>query len=158
MCNACYEYNRRFGTTDRPEVRQKEPESVKFWRRVNVTDDCWLWTGRLNGKGYGSFKMNSGVNTMAHRASWIMADRTIPDGYQLDHLCLVKNCVNPDHLEPVTGHENMDRWAKSVTKCKNGHPKQGRGRCQVCVKERFERFYEKHGGRSAYDDKRRQSA
>lgn len=33
----------------------------------------------------------------------------IPDGLQLDHLCRNPSCVNPAHLEIVTGAENIRR-------------------------------------------------
>lgn len=33
----------------------------------------------------------------------------IPEGYDVDHLCSVRNCVNPDHLEAVTRTENIQR-------------------------------------------------
>jgi hypothetical protein len=49
----------------------------------------------------------------------------IPDGLEIDHLCRVPSCCNPEHLEAVTHAENMRRGAAArgpVTQCKRGHP------------------------------------
>ncbi len=69
---------------------------------------CWLWAGFIHPKnGYGSYRMN-GRTCGAHRASYELHVGPIPDGYDLDHLCRVRSCVNPSHLEPVTRRENLD--------------------------------------------------
>lgn len=79
----------------------------KFWALVDKSGDCWLYTGFLN-QGYGVFTHRR-KNYRAHRVVWMMAGRTIPDGLVMDHLCRVRNCVKPDHLEPVTPRENVLR-------------------------------------------------
>lgn len=78
-----------------------------------VVDDngCWLWQRALN-KGYGATK-RGGIYS-AHLLYYIEAHGPVPDGLQIDHLCQVKHCVNPDHMEPVTAAENMRR--RPVTK------------------------------------------
>lgn len=76
---------------------------------------CWLWDGQVNHAGYGQFhvKTEDGklVTRRAHRFSYEMVHGggSIPDGYHIDHLCSVRCCVNPDHLEPVTPRENVLR-------------------------------------------------
>lgn len=65
---------------------------------------CWLWSGADNGVGYGKFR-----GRYAHRISWEMHKGPIPDGMHIDHLCRVRCCVNPEHLEPVTNRENARR-------------------------------------------------
>lgn len=65
---------------------------------------CWVWGGGLGDGGYG--RASTGL---AHRAVWRSLRGPIADGLQLDHLCRVRECVNPDHLEPVTGKENVRR-------------------------------------------------
>lgn len=65
---------------------------------------CWLWAGADNGVGYGKFR-----GKYAHRVSYEAAKGPIPDGMHLDHLCRIRCCVNPDHLEPVTNAENARR-------------------------------------------------
>jgi hypothetical protein len=86
--------------------------------------NCWLWQGATDRKGYGRFNIRNN-NRLAHRVMYEVTTGPIPAGLQLDHLCEVKNCVNPEHLEPVTGQENMARIihpATLKTTCVKGHP------------------------------------
>lgn len=80
----------------------------RFWGFVEKSDDCWLWTGAVNGKGYGTFSAD-GVRHMAHRFAWTLAGRSLTPGLTLDHLCRVQLCVRVDHLEEVTYAENLAR-------------------------------------------------
>ncbi len=91
---------------------------------------CWIWNGCISkSTGYPKYKFGNG--TRAHRMAYKLAIGEIPDGLQLDHLCRVRHCVNPSHLEPVTGKINTLRGisvpAKNAAKthCKNGHPFSG---------------------------------
>lgn len=72
---------------------------------------CWLWNGSLTYDGYGLFRANNRA-TGAHRFAYEYFVGPIPAGLHIDHLCRVRNCVNPDHLEPVTPQEN-DRRARA---------------------------------------------
>lgn len=87
----------------------------KLWARVEVTGFCWLWTGETGGGGYGRLHFQ-GARGQAHRIIYELLVGPIPDGLQLDHLCRIRNCVNPDHVEPVTFKVNQERkvakWAK----------------------------------------------
>jgi len=79
----------------------------RFWSKVNKTSECWLWTGSCNRDGYGRFCVDR--KTMyAHRASWFLDDKTIPEGLVLRHKCRNRNCVNPEHLETGTQKQNCD--------------------------------------------------
>jgi DNA-binding transcriptional ArsR family regulator len=72
---------------------------------------CWLWTGSHNGK-YGKLSVDKRL-MYAHRFAYEVHKGAIPDGHVIDHLCRVRLCVNPDHLEPVTNAENIERGAGS---------------------------------------------
>lgn len=76
----------------------------------------------------------------------------IPEGMYLDHLCSVKRCVNPAHLEPVTSKENARRYFNSLSTCVNGHPwtdentyrrPTGRRDCRACVRRRSAEYAER---------------
>ena len=121
----------------------------RFWSKVGFDESCWIWNGSGNGTGYGSFW--DGARTVyAHRWSYEFCVRPIPVGLQIDHLCRVRSCVNPEHLEPVTPQTNTLRGvgltAQNAVKthCIRGHPyneantyyeKKGR-QCRVCTKLR----------------------
>jgi hypothetical protein len=79
-------------------------------------DGCWIFTGTINNKGYGSI-----LKTTAHRYIYEATVGPIPAGLQIDHLCMNKQCVNPAHLEPVTAAENVRRRNASETHCRRGH-------------------------------------
>lgn len=89
---------------------------------------CWIWTGAIDNSGYARISVDY-KNRQAHRVSFELAKGKIPDGLQIDHLCKVKACVNPNHLEAVTQQENLSRcdnhakgkFNRLKTHCKNGH-------------------------------------
>lgn len=128
----------------------------RFWSKVDASGDCWLWTASLIPAGYGQFYMKTpdGRDTMAraHRVSWEFLVGEIPDGLTLDHLCRVRHCVNPDHLDPVTRGENLLRSHATITRqnqekthCPHGHPYSGENlyvdpsggrRCRTCAESR----------------------
>lgn len=102
----------------------------RFWQKVDKTDTCWLWSASLMTTGYGQFVVYKNHHIGAHRFAYELMVGPIPDGLQIDHLCRVRTCVNPAHLEPVTRGENMHRGiaiqrikeeAAARTHCKRGH-------------------------------------
>lgn len=87
-------------------------------RWVDITPGCWLWTGAKNWTGYGqrSVRVDGKVRTArAHRMAYELLVGPIPEGLTIDHLCRVRHCVNPDHLEPVTMKENARRGVLART-------------------------------------------
>lgn len=108
---------------------------------------CWIWTLSIESRtGYGK-GWNEGKSESAHRISYKAFKGEIPDGLHIDHLCRVRECVNPDHLEAVTLKENVLRGvgitAENARKkhCKHGHPftgynvirrESGRRTCRTC--------------------------
>jgi hypothetical protein len=84
---------------------------------------CWLWIGSISPQGYGHF-FHGGQMVGAHRFSYEHEHGLIPAGLQIDHLCRVRSCVNPSHLEPVTNRENTLRGVntnRAKTACPQGH-------------------------------------
>lgn len=69
---------------------------------------CWIWRLARKHDGYGK-TMRNGRTLQAHIAMWLDLHGSVPDGLQLDHLCRVRECCNPSHLEPVTPAENSRR-------------------------------------------------
>ena len=118
----------------------------RFVDKIDFTESCWLWAGAINNTGYGVFRAE-GRAIAAHR--WAYETVVEPTALDLDHLCRVRNCVNPDHLEPVTRRENLLRGetltARNAAKthCPKDHPlTEGnlcggmRGRkCKTCKNE-----------------------
>lgn len=120
---------------------------------------CWLWTASTDNAGYGCFGVKDERSACwrtvrAHRLAYETAVGPIPDGLVLDHLCRVRNCVNPDHLEPVTSGENVLRGdtitarCAATTHCPQGHPYDekntyhnpaGFRACRTCLAERDRR-------------------
>lgn len=87
--------------------------------------ECWIYTGLLNADGYGKIYA-FGKHTSTHRLSHILFKGPIIEGYEVDHLCVVRACFNPDHLEavpPIINHSrsNVGIHEISKTHCKKGH-------------------------------------
>ena len=105
------------------------PESAwgRFWAKVDVSGDCWEWTAACFGNGYGQFRVWPNENHRgAHCVVWEMLVGPIPEGFEIDHRCKNRACVNPDHLEPVPQIVNLMRseaWSAvnaRKTRCPKG--------------------------------------
>jgi hypothetical protein len=121
-----------------------------FWPKVTAPNDngCMLWTASLNQKGYGQF-MHRRKMFKAHRLAYELKVGPIPEGLHIDHLCRVRNCVTPEHLEAVTPGENSRRgvshWG-ARNACSRGHlyederpyvARNGSRQCNACRRERY---------------------
>lgn len=116
---------------------------------AKVTEDengCWIFSGATtNGYGVIGLGSRSEGTRQTHRVAYELFVGQVPDGLHLDHLCMVRRCCNPDHLEPVTQAENNRRMkaANRATACRRGHPftpentrHTPRQRvCRTCVRE-----------------------
>ena len=129
----------------------------RFYAKVEKTAGCWLWTAYRNTDGYGVLGV-AGRLVRAHRFAYELLVGSIPRGLQIDHLCRVRHCVNPAHLEVVTQRENTLRGegacARNAAKthCPKGHPlvagnlflfelRRGHRECLICRRERHRAYY-----------------
>lgn len=117
--------------------------------RKDAVTGCWLWLGRPNRDGYGTLKID-GKAERAHVVSFVVYKGDVPAGLEIDHLCCVRACIAPYHLEAVTHKENVLRGnspaalnARKVA-CKRGHvftdentylKKDGGRQCQTCRRQ-----------------------
>lgn len=86
-------------------IRLSDDDIARFWSFVLKTEDCWIWTGGLTDKGYGRIKLD-GKMRRAHVVSYLLLVGPLDDEDTLDHSCLLRTCVRPGHLEPMTDAEN----------------------------------------------------
>lgn len=120
VCENHYARLRRNGDHGPSEqLRLNGDAERRFWAKVDLNGpvgdfrpelgNCWIFTGAATGSGYGGFRDANGDNCRAHRFAYELLVGTIPEELTLDHLCRVKRCVRPTHLEPVTAEENTRR-------------------------------------------------
>lgn len=130
-----------------------QADADKFWAKVNVlgVDDCWVFYYRLGKEDkYTTFRLDTGKGMSAHRVAYATKVASFPKHLTIDHLCKVKSCLNPKHLEPVTTAENNRRSShQQKSYCMYGHPyteeniyrsPRGDRSCIKCRRER-ERAY-----------------
>ena len=138
-------------STSAPDALRVE----RFWSRVDIAspDACWLWNAYVTPRGYGQVGAPVAGERQAHRVAYALSVGPIPDGLTIDHLCRVKLCCNPAHLESVTAAENHRRWAETLTTCPHGHAKtpentyvtaRGFRQCRECRRLSQVRYYAAH--------------
>lgn len=133
-----------------PAARPLE-ERIAEKFEIDADTGCWLWTAFCNPGGYGKIGLGR-RNLLAHRAVYELVVGRIPEGLQLDHLCRVRHCVNPDHLEVVTSRENTLRGETlpahnaAKTHCEEGHELGDDRVCRECARARARRWKRNHPG------------
>lgn len=110
-----------------PKIANIETLKHRLLSSFNKKGDCWIWNKSLTCWGYGQTTYKHKPYS-AHRLMYMTFVGPIPEGLELDHLCRNRNCINPEHLEPVTRSVNLTR--SPITKaginarkthCKNDH-------------------------------------
>lgn len=105
------------------------PLAERILEKVRLTESCWFYDGSHDDKGYAvahKERCNSGT-VRVHRWMYEQFVGPIPEGWEPDHLCRQRGCINPEHLEAVTHHENLLRGDtltaryKGRTHCDQGH-------------------------------------
>lgn len=134
------------------------PFLERFWSKVDDSggpDACWLWRAALTSGGYGKFFVGAPEGwkrlESPHRIAYELCHREpIPCRLTVDHLCRVRRCVNPRHLEVVTQRENVLRgeglpaYQARARVCIHGHPFddantwvwKGKRHCRACWRRR----------------------
>jgi hypothetical protein len=114
-----------------------------------MTDCILVATNRPD--GYVRVRRN-GVKVYLHRYNYEQQVGPIPDGMELDHTCRVRNCVNINHLEPVSHAENVRRYQALKETCPKGHPYSGENlyitskgarACRQCRKDYIREYMRK---------------
>lgn len=118
---------------------------------------CWIWQKCTKAKGYGARIYSKkdggdGKTYPAHKVYWMMKHGASIPGMDIHHLCRIKACVNPDHLQALAHVEHCiitrkeDDHRGKLTHCKHGHPfdaentvirKDGMRRCKPCSVLRY---------------------
>lgn len=145
-CEGCYSRLRKSGAL--PLLPKPTFEERLFSRIAENATGCWLWNGARVRDGYGTIGCN-GRNVRVHRVMYEYFIADVPKGLDLDHLCRVRHCVNPWHLDPVTRQVNIIRGDKpginaGKTHCPHGHEYtdantivyKGSRFCRACKRER----------------------
>jgi hypothetical protein len=105
-------------------VPPPRPLPERFWEKVEKTDECWIWTAKLDAKGYGLIWIpEDRAPRRAHRISYLMTVGPIPEGYVVHHECGVRRCVRPSHLEAMepSEHNAKEHNYPARTVCSKGH-------------------------------------
>lgn len=93
-------------------LRTSQPVRDRIEARSAVRGDCICWTGPTYPNGYGYLaikRRGKWRQEYVHRAMWIETFCPIPDGHHIHHVCGVRLCVKPEHLECLTPAEHAAR-------------------------------------------------
>lgn len=111
-----------------------------------LPNGCHEWTGAKDRDGYGKFQLN-GKCIFAHRYAYLCSYGSLDDTLVIDHICKLRSCVNPQHMEQVTVKENTNRginFEANKIECDHGHQytvdntyidPRGFRQCRICRRQ-----------------------
>lgn len=126
----------------------------KFLSKIRVSGECWEWQGGVRDNGYAIMWVDD-MDYQAQRLSYDLFSGIKDKSKVIDHICMNKKCVNPEHLREVTEKVNAlensfspGALNKRKTHCKRGHELseengmyqytnyngENARRCMICVK------------------------
>lgn len=110
-------------TSDDPIESWLTPALMNFFMKTEGDWDtgCWNWAAAKDKDNYPRFK-NCNKNRQAHRWIYETLVGPIPEGLDLDHVCVNETCVAPNHLEPVSKAENQRRKVFRRAEAAAGRP------------------------------------
>jgi len=128
------------------------PFAERLWARIErgSNGECWRWLSWHDADGYAGWRVMGAPSRRPQRLIYALERGEFDNALVIDHLCRNRWCVNPWHMEPVTGVENVLRGVGPAathareTHCKRGHPfteentypnHNGRG-CRACKREK----------------------
>ena len=84
-----------------------QADKERFFSYLDTSNNCWMWKGGVNGRGYGIFWAQN-KSWRAHRVSYEIHKGEIPEGLVVRHKCDTPLCCNPEHLEIGTHKDNAE--------------------------------------------------
>lgn len=131
------------------------PSTLSDRITVDAENGCWLWQGHCLPGGYGVCYFER-KHHRVHRLTYQLLVGEIPEGYHIDHLCHVRECCNPSHLEPITPTENNRRSVVNPAPFKYSDDTSEAKR--VANRDAYQRRVSTPGGRSSRNALKRVSA
>jgi hypothetical protein len=126
----------------------------RFLDKIYITDSCWIWTGWKTDSGYGRFHYE-GKDWVASKWIYEFYNGPVSIDKEIDHICEISSCVNPDHLRELDHRQNTLRSKYNITAicarkvyCKKGHklPNMNKHRhriCRICANGRNRKYKQK---------------